>query len=145
MRRGELSRGPDEETIRVVAAVVERGGRYLLARRPRHKRHGGLWEFPGGKVREGESDLEAVRRELGEELSLGVASVGRTLASVRDPGSPYLVDFVQVEAEGEPHPLEHEELRWAAPEEAARLPLAPADARFVEDGPMTPQRGAASG
>src|SRR5690606_12591965 len=40
--------------IHVIAAVIEREGRYLLARRPSHKRHGGLWEFPGGKLDEGE-------------------------------------------------------------------------------------------
>jgi hypothetical protein len=47
--------------IRVLASVIERDQRLLVCRRPLHKRHGGLWEFPGGKVREGESDLEAVR------------------------------------------------------------------------------------
>ncbi len=49
--------------IRVLASVIERDHRLLVCRRPLHKRHGGLWEFPGGKVREGESDLEAARRE----------------------------------------------------------------------------------
>jgi 8-oxo-dGTP pyrophosphatase MutT (NUDIX family) len=48
----------------VVAAVIERDGRLLVCQRPAHKRHGGLWEFPGGKCDPGESDAEAARREL---------------------------------------------------------------------------------
>jgi len=52
----------------VVAAVIERDGKYLLCQRPQGKRYGGLWEFPGGKLLAGESLLEAARRELREEL-----------------------------------------------------------------------------
>jgi 8-oxo-dGTP pyrophosphatase MutT (NUDIX family) len=120
--------------VRVVAAVVEEEGHFLVGRRPGHKRHGGMWEFPGGKVRDGESDLEAVRRELAEELSLAVVGVGRTLARVRDPGSPFLVEFVEARVRGEARPLEHDEVRWAGREELLRLPLAPSDARFVREG-----------
>ena len=119
--------------VRVLAAVVRRDGRYLVARRPAHKRHGGLWEFPGGKLHEGEGDAEAAVRELREELALEVASVGRLLFEVADPGSPFVIAFVEVEAAGEPRPLEHEALLWATPDELASLPLAPSDGRFVED------------
>lgn len=123
--------GAEEEIVPVVAAVVVRGGRYLLGRRPEEKRHGGLWEFPGGKVLDGESHFEAARRELAEELALEVTSLGRLLHSVRDPGAPFRVDFVEAYADGEPRAREHAEVAWLAVDELQRLPLAPADAHFV--------------
>lgn len=118
------------EPLPVVAAVILRDGRYLVARRPAAKRHGGLWEFPGGKVDPGESWLDAARRELAEELGMDVTSVGRTLRSIHDEGSPFVIHFVEVEADGEPVPTEHEAVAWHTPSELAALPLAPADARF---------------
>ena len=124
-------RDHDGEAIAVVAAVVRRAGRYLLGRRPEHKRHGGLWEFPGGKLHEGESRLEGARRELAEELGLVVLSLGALLHTVRDPGSPYVIEFVEVEARGEPTPHEHSSVGWFTAAELAGLALAPADARFA--------------
>jgi len=115
----------------VIAAVIVRDGRYLVGRRPAEKRHGGLWEFPGGKVDAGEDWSGAARRELAEELGMLVGSVGRLLLSVGDEGSAYVIHFVEVEATGEPMPTEHTAVGWYTPEELAALPLAPADARFV--------------
>jgi 8-oxo-dGTP pyrophosphatase MutT (NUDIX family) len=120
-----------EGAIPVVAAVIRRDGRYLLGRRPEHKRHGGLWEFPGGKVLEGESRLDAARRELAEELGLEVGALGVLLHSVRDPGAPYVIEFVEVEALGEPSPLEHSSVEWFTAAELRGLALAPADALFA--------------
>ena len=56
--------------IRVVAAVVEEGGLYLITQRRAEAVLGGLWEFPGGKVEPGESDAEALARELRERLGV---------------------------------------------------------------------------
>ena len=74
----------------------------MLCRRPSHKRHGGLWEFPGGKIREGESNLDAAHRELGEELGVEVVGVGKLLFTAIDPGSPYLIEFFEVEIKKKP-------------------------------------------
>ena len=82
--------------VRVVAAVVARGDRALLCRRPAHKRHGGLWEFPGGKREAGESDADAVRRELREELGVTVQAVGREELVVADPGSPFELSLIHI-------------------------------------------------
>lgn len=118
--------------IRVLAAVIQRNQRFLLCRRPRHKRHGGLWEFPGGKVKEGESDLEAARRELAEELGVHVTAVGPVELSVQDPGSDFVIEFLPVTIEGEPQCLEHMALAWEEEEKLPGYDLAPSDRRYVE-------------
>jgi len=117
--------------IRVVAAVVRREGRYLLGLRPAEKRHGGLWEFPGGKTDPGESLLDAARRELSEEMDLRVTGVGRRLLSVPDTGSGFVIDFLEIRVSGEPTALEHAEIGWFRPDEMTDMALAPADERFA--------------
>lgn len=104
----------------------------LLCRRPSHKRHGGLWEFPGGKLEPDETLLDAARRELREELQMRATSLGEPLFTCQDPGSEFVIEFVEVVAEGEPVALEHEEVRWATVAEAKQLELAPADEAFVQ-------------
>lgn len=115
----------------MVAAVVARDGRYLVGRRPHHKRHGGLWEFPGGKLDPGETWASGAARELDEELGLTLVTLGATLFEARDPGSPFLIRFVEVEVAGDPDPREHAELGWFTPPELRMLSLAPSDAAFV--------------
>ena len=115
----------------MLAAVIRRGPRLLLCQRPDTKRHGGLWEFPGGKLEPGETLFDAARRELDEELGLQATSIGDVVFEHRDPGSAFLIVFTDVETHGEPVPTEHTDLRWLTPEEASRLALAPADAAFV--------------
>jgi mutator protein MutT len=117
--------------IRVVASVIEREGRLLLCQRPAHKRHGGLWEFPGGKVEPEESDFDAVQRELAEELGVRVVEVGATIFSIADPGSHFVIEFLPVRIEGEPLCLEHSALAWAGEEEMLALALAPSDLQFA--------------
>lgn len=121
-----------EPPIRVLAAVLRRGDRVLLCQRPPYKRHGGLWEFPGGKLEPGESLHDAARRELEEELALRATSVGSTLFTCSDPGSAFVIEFVEVTAVGIPLPIEHAELQWCTFADARELPLAPADRAFVE-------------
>lgn len=119
-------------SIRVVAAVIQRGDTLLVCQRPHHKRHGGLWEFPGGKCEPGEPDVDAIARELAEELGVQVASVGAELFAMADEGSPYVIAFLPVAIAGEPTCLEHAALMWDAPARLLQLPLAPSDRRFVE-------------
>lgn len=119
-------------SIRVIAAVLSRGEQLLVCQRPPQKRHGGLWEFPGGKVENGESDVEAARRELKEELGILVESADAAELEVADPGSPYLIAFVPVTATGEPLCHEHTGLAWGTPAELASLPLAPSDRQYIE-------------
>jgi mutator protein MutT len=118
--------------IRVIAAVLSREDQLLVCQRPENKRHGTLWEFPGGKVEPGESDEQAVRRELLEELGLELESIGEAELEIADPGSPFLITFTPVRATGDPVCYEHAALAWGTPAELARLPLAPSDRRYVE-------------
>jgi mutator protein MutT len=118
--------------VRIVAAVVRRGERVLVCQRPAHKRHGGLWEFPGGKCEPGESDVQALGRELQEELGLELRSAGRPEFEVHDEGSPFVIVFIPVVTAGEAVAHEHAALRWSTLEQAATLPLAPSDRRYVQ-------------
>ncbi len=115
----------------VAAAVIRREGRLLLGRRPVGKRHGGLWEFPGGKLRDAESIEDAIARELREELGMETIRVGRVLHRAPDPESSFLICFIEVEASGAPKPLEHSEVAWCEPPEILEMDLAPADRQFA--------------
>jgi mutator protein MutT len=116
----------------VLAAVVRRDGLYLLCQRPAHKRHGGLWEFPGGKLFDGETYAEAARRELGEELAIDVRATGIIRFSAQDPGSHFVIDFVDVEIDGEPQALEHDALAWVSAVDLRDYPMPPTDKAFAE-------------
>ncbi len=113
----------------VVAGLLQKEGKVLLAKRPAHKKRGGLWEFPGGKVEEGEAPQEALRRELLEELGI-LVEVGEEVAVV-DHDYPEvairLICFSCQIKEGEPRALEGQELGWFEPEEIDNISLAPAD------------------
>ena len=116
----------------VVAAVVKRADKFLICQRPPHKRHGGLWEFPGGKVEAGETLLQAARRELSEELALNATAAGDLLFSMVDPVSGFEIKFLEVSVDGEPQLSEHTALSWLDAQALLRLPLAPSDKAFVE-------------
>jgi mutator protein MutT len=118
--------------VRVIAAVIEQEGKLLICERPLHKRHGGLWEFPGGKIEDGESDLQAAQRELREELDVDVSDIGETVFSVADPGSHFIIEFVAISIVGNPDALEHSQIAWVEQSELLQYPLAPSDLRYVE-------------
>ena len=117
---------------RVLAAVISEGCRYLVGQRPSHKRHGSLWEFPGRKIEPGESDLEAARRELREELGVEVKTVLPALFVSQDGNSDFVIEFVPTVIAGQPQPIEHDALTWATESELTTMDLAPSDRRFVE-------------
>jgi len=82
----------DKPTIRVVAAEAERDGRYLITQRRPEATLPLLWEFPGGKVEPGESDAQALARELREEMDIRV-EVGDEVLTVQREYDKYFIDF----------------------------------------------------
>lgn len=115
--------------IDVVAAIIEKNGKILLAQRDADSDQAGLWEFPGGKVEVGESQPQALARELDEELGI-VASVGNYVASNTWQQTERVIRLHawRVEAfSGELQNRCHADFVWITPEQAFDYPLAPAD------------------
>jgi mutator protein MutT len=123
---------PQKMHVRVIAALIERAGKLLVCQRPAHKLHGGLWEFPGGKLEPGESLADAARRELSEELSLNVVKVGDVKYTSQDAASGLQIEFVEVETEGNIYLHEHQALAWVTKDELQRVQLAPSDRRCAD-------------
>ncbi len=120
------------ETMLVVAGVLtDSAGRLLVAQRPFDKEHGGLWEFPGGKVEPGESPESALVRELNEELGVLIDAADlRPVAFASEPrGARHLVLLLyRVTAwANEPQALDAAALRWVTVDELAGLAMPPAD------------------
>lgn len=121
--------------LQVVGAVLWRDGRLLAVQRPPGRRHAGLWEFPGGKIEPGETALDALARELREEL--GITPCGarwwRSLSHTY-PDLRVELHFYTVGAfAGEPCALEGQTLRWVTPVEALDLPFLEADRPLLAD------------
>jgi len=113
----------------VTAAVIQRDGRLLIARRPARGLLGGLWEFPGGKLQDGEDLPACLRREIQEELGVEI-EVGAPLGVYRHAYTHFSVTlhaFACSLLSGEPQPLHASELRWAAPAELCGYPMGKLD------------------
>lgn len=120
------------KTLLVAAvALIDADGRVLLAKRPEGKDMAGLWEFPGGKLREGETPEAALVRELAEELSLDITE--SCLAPIAFASHSYqdfhllMPLFVCRVWKGKARPAEGQELKWVFPEDMGDLPMPPAD------------------
>jgi len=117
------------KTIRVVAAVVDRDGRYLITQRRDSAVLPGLWEFPGGRVEERESDAEALAREMIERLGAQV-EVGELISFVTHPYERYTVDLYLYECRLLSDGLECravKDYRWVTSDEFDRYSFTPAD------------------
>lgn len=124
----------DKPHVRVVAAELERDGRYLITQRREHAVLPLLWEFPGGKVEDGEDDSAALRRELRERLGVG-AEVGALALHVAHEYDHYVLDLMVYRAvitEGEPQPLSVRDLRWVSPADFGEYRFPGADQRTVD-------------
>lgn len=121
--------------VQVAAGLIQRDGRYLIARRKPGVHLGGLWEFPGGK-REAEESLEdCLRRELREELGIEVTQpvFYRVLRHAYPEKSVELHFFRCSIRVGQARALDCEDLRWVAPEELRRFEFPAADRALIEE------------
>lgn len=117
-------------TVRVVAAVIEKGGHYLITQRRATAVLPLLWEFPGGKVEEGEEDAQALRREVQHRLGANI-DVGQMISYVRHPYEHYVVDLFLYECrlspESQPEARNVSAFKWATSAEFDQYPFTPAD------------------
>ena len=120
--------------LEVVAALIEADGRFLACQRPAHKARGLLWEFVGGKVEPGETKAQALIRECQEELTVTVipGEIFMEVTHEYPDLTVHLTLFHARLAEGEPQPLEHNDLRWITIEEIDQLAFCPADEVILE-------------
>ena len=117
-------------TIPVVAvALIDSSGRVLLQQRRRGAEHGGLWEFPGGKVEPGESLEESLCREISEELDLALSPESlQPLTFAARPDQPYVILLYTCrEWSGTPQCLDGEMIEWYMPETILALAMPPLD------------------
>jgi 8-oxo-dGTP diphosphatase len=122
-------------TLLVVAgALCDARGRVLISQRPATKHMAGRWEFPGGKVGSGESERDALARELREELGIQVRRPQFCLRlSHRYPERTVELSFWLVrEYAGEPQGLEGQQLKWVPAAQLGREDILEADRPFIE-------------
>lgn len=115
--------------IRVVAAAIIEDRRVLVARRAPDMARPGLWELPGGKVEAGETDADALVRELEEELGITIevgAPLGEAAHAYPDV-TITLAGYACRLVRGQPVAREHDQLRWVRASELQELTWAPAD------------------
>src|SRR5574341_2425244 len=120
--------------IRVAAAIVQRDGRYLIAKRKPGTHLGGLWEFPGGKQEPGEPLEACLRRELREELAIEITAP-EPFKVIRHeyPDKTVELNFFRCSiAGGQPRPLGCEEVRWVTPGELLEVVFPPADRSVIQ-------------
>lgn len=120
--------------IVVAAALIADDGTVLMQKRPPDKQHGGLWEFPGGKVDPGETPVDALVREIDEELGVAVSADDLFPISVAsgDPAKAeppiVLLLYGSRRWQGEARAIERGcQVHWATPAELTTLPMPPLD------------------
>jgi 8-oxo-dGTP diphosphatase len=115
----------------VVAAAIVAEGKVLVAQRVRPPELAGRWELPGGKVATGETEPEALARELAEELGVEVAVRERLGEDVELNATMTLRAYEVGLLRGEPQPHDHAALRWVSASELHDVDWVPADRGFV--------------
>ena len=120
-------------TLVVAAAIFDGSGRVLIAERPAGKHMAGRWEFPGGKVAEGESETDALTRELEEELGIQVIEAQPMMRLThRYPDRTVELSMWRVERyRGEPRSLDGQRLKWVERTRLAGEDILEADRPFV--------------
>ncbi len=119
--------------IRVVGAMLEQDGKYLITQRPATASLPMLWEFPGGRVEPGESDEKALARELAEEMGISV-DVGERVIHVEHGYPSYDIDFCVYRCRLRSGPIQHirvHDHRWVRPDELDNYEFPAADEKTI--------------
>ncbi len=120
---------------RVAAGILrDQSGRVLIAERTGDHLFAGLWEFPGGKLKEGEESLSALSRELGEELGIEIVDQSLFMSLEHDyPDRSVCIDFYLIEHWlNTPESRDGQELKWIRPDELTEELLLPADGPVIK-------------
>lgn len=121
-----------EAPVTVVAAVIDRGGSFLVTRRQPGVHLAGLWEFPGGKVDPGESHVAGLQREIREELGAEVEVCELIFETTHPyPERAVALYFYRCVLVGAPQPLLGQEIRWVPRAGLASLGFPPADEALI--------------
>lgn len=132
-----LPPAPKSGKLLLVSAValVDADGRVLLAKRPAGKEMAGLWEFPGGKVHEGETPEETLVRELKEELgietSVACLSPAAFASHAYEKFHLLMPLYICRNWRGLVRPHEGQEIKWVKPQELKNYPMPPADLPLI--------------
>ncbi len=121
--------------IEVAAGLIHRDGCYLIARRKAGTHLAGFWEFPGGKREADESLAECLQRELFEELNIHV-DIPIPYRIIRHDYLDRVIElhfFRCAIEQGEPLPIDCEEVRWVHPQDLTQFTFPPADHAIIED------------
>lgn len=124
-----------KKEIDVVGAIIIKDKKILCCQRGPGRALANLWEFPGGKIEENETKVQALKRELREELKITVSMVEEIFDFTRyeyDFGFVNLTTFICYLESGEPQLTEHLQVKWLSPQELDSLEWAPADIPTVE-------------
>ena len=120
--------------IDVVAAVIQKNTKYLIAQRNRNKHFAFHWEFPGGKVDNGETFEIALQREIKEELSIDI-KIFKKVSSQKHKDDKINVNvhyFLCEHSDGKINLFEHEDLKWVTKKELFSYKMAPGDSKIIK-------------
>ena len=120
--------------IDVVAAVIQKNTKYLIAQRNRNKHFAFHWEFPGGKVDNGETFEIALQREIKEELSIDI-KILKKVSSQKHKDDKINVNvhyFLCEHSDGKINLFEHEDLKWVNKKELFSYKMAPGDLKIIK-------------
>jgi mutator protein MutT len=122
------------KTTTVLGAIIEKSGSVLLAKRKMHKAMGGKWEFPGGKLEDGESDRECLSREIMEEFSVEIEVFDFYMDSSIQHGDKiiHLKTYKTKLLSDKFMLVDHDEVAWVKPQDLIKYELSEADVAIAQ-------------
>jgi 8-oxo-dGTP diphosphatase len=134
MSENELNKtNQPKKRLQVTAAVIEKDGTFLCARKAEGKSHAGYWEFPGGKLEAGETPEECLIRELKEELNIECEVIAHFATNIHeyDDKTVELMAYFAEWVSGEIKLVDHDEIKWLPIRQLNQLKWTPADMPFI--------------